>query len=226
MAIRTLKHDPNGPAVPGWADVKGTFEVTFEGAVLRTGEVNGYDDSDFYAEVWNETTGTVHRVTYATTRGWTYANSASVDATPEVREKAAAFFAARNLESRIAAAKVEAATPTKGKAVKVVKGRKVAKGTTGTVVWYGEGRYFGARPRFRNGWNVAGPLRVGLKDAEGTVHWTDASNVEVINPAEPDIEYLTGLANHDGRIHAGLGWAATVTPGPVAGVCTNVAVAA
>jgi len=205
MAIRTLKSDPNGPPVPGWADVKGTFEVTFEGAVLATGEVNGYDDSDFYAEVWNETTGTVHRVTYATTRGWTYANSASVDATPEVREKAAKFFAARNLEGRIAKAKAEAATPAKGKTVTVVKGRKVPKGTTGTVIWVGEGKYYGPTPRYKSSaWSTRGALRVGLKDAEGTVHWTAASNVEVVNPAEPDIEALTRAAEWTGREYAGL----------------------
>jgi hypothetical protein len=205
MAVRILKTAPDGPPVPGWPDVKGTFEVSFEGAVLATGERNYRDDSDFYATVWNETTGTVHNVDYGTTRGWTYANSASVDATPEVREKAAAFFAARNLEARIAKATAEAATPAKGKLVTVVKGRKVPKGTTGVVIWVGEGRYFGPTPRYKSSaWSAKGALRVGVKDAEGTVHWTAASNVEVVNPAEPDVEELTRLANATGRSYAGL----------------------
>lgn len=48
--------------------------------------------------------------------------------------------------------------------VKVVKGRKVPKGTTGVLTWIGQGDY--------------GP-RVGLRDADGATHWTAASNVEV-----------------------------------------------
>ena len=51
----------------------------------------------------------------------------------------------------------------KGQTVTVVKGRKVPVGTTGEVFWVGEGKY---------GW------RVGIKDAEGEVHWTAVTNVE------------------------------------------------
>jgi hypothetical protein len=205
MAVRVLRTSPDGPPVPGYPDMKGTFEVTFEGAVLSLGERNWHDDSDFFATVWDEATGTVHTVDYATTRGWTYANGASVDATPEVREKAAAFYAARDLESRIAKANAAARTPARGLTVKVVKGRKVPKGTTGTVIWVGEGKYFGPTPRYKSSaWSTAGALRVGVKDAEGTVHWTAASNVEVLDPAEPNIEELTRLANWTGREYAGL----------------------
>lgn len=71
-----------------------------------------------------------------------------------------------------AAAKREAATPRVGRTVKVVKGRKVPKGLTGVVVWYGEGRKYG--------YYGEPPHRVGVKDATGAVHWTDAKNVEVI----------------------------------------------
>lgn len=59
----------------------------------------------------------------------------------------------------------EANTPSKGKDVEVVRGRKVPIGTKGYVIWYGEGNW--------------GP-RVGIKDAAGEVHWTAASNVAVI----------------------------------------------
>lgn len=52
----------------------------------------------------------------------------------------------------------------KGQTVTVVKGRKVAKGTTGTIIWVGE-----------DDW---GNTRIGIKDSSGTVHWTAASNVE------------------------------------------------
>ena len=44
--------------------------------------------SDFYAVVW--TGERLTSVEYATTRGWTYANGATIDATDEVKAAAAA----------------------------------------------------------------------------------------------------------------------------------------
>jgi hypothetical protein len=58
-----------------------------------------------------------------------------------------------------------AATPEKGKQVRVYKGRKVPVGTTGTCIWIGNGNY---------------GLRAGVKDAAGTIHWTAANNLEVL----------------------------------------------
>lgn len=58
----------------------------------------------------------------------------------------------------------EARRVVKGRTIKVVSGRKVAKGTTGVCIWVGEGTY---------------GERVGLKDAAGTVHWTALTNVAV-----------------------------------------------
>lgn len=60
----------------------------------------------------------------------------------------------------------EAATPRKGKTVKVVRGRKIPVGTVGTCIWYGEGQW---------------GYRVGIK-VEGSEEplWTAASNVEVV----------------------------------------------
>ena len=51
----------------------------------------------------------------------------------------------------------------KGQVVRVVKGRKVALGTEGTVFWVGEGKYDG--------------YRVGMKTESGETHWTAVSNV-------------------------------------------------
>lgn len=56
------------------------YETTYEGAVLDVYERNGYDDSDFYAIVWDAEKGQIEHVMYATTRGWTYCNGASIDA--------------------------------------------------------------------------------------------------------------------------------------------------
>ena len=208
MAISTFVHDKEkGKPVAGWPDVVGYHEVTYEGAVLATGEYNGYDDSDFYADVWDEATNAVKRVTYATTRGWTYLNGASVDATPEVKAKAAAFYRARKLDALKAAAAEEARRPDRGKRVKVVRGRKVPKGTEGTVIWEGEGRYFGAVPRYRSGgWNTTAPRRIGLVTDSGERFFTAASNVEVLDAEE----WLPGLDELEARADnwvAGLGLA-------------------
>lgn len=68
-------------------------------------------------------------------------------------------------------AKEKAAAIASGEIVKdahvvVVKGRKVPKGTTGRVFWTGTDAY--DKPK------------VGFKDADGTTHWTAASNVQVV----------------------------------------------
>lgn len=81
-------------------------EESWTGCVLATGEHNFHDDSDFYALVWSEEQQRVIEVQYATTRGWTYHDSAKVDATPEVLAKATAwkadaFFASFVEEHRV-----------------------------------------------------------------------------------------------------------------------------
>lgn len=63
----------------------------------------------------------------------------------------------------------------KGSTLTVVKGRKVAKGTTGVCIWYDPNGAWGAR--------------VGIKDAAGTVHWTAASNCRV-DDAAPVVEFI------------------------------------
>lgn len=67
------------------------------------------------------------------------------------------------IEARIEARYTDK-TPAKGDWVVVYKGRKVPKGTEGTVIWTGD-----------KGWG----LRVGIKDDAGTVHWTAATNVKL-----------------------------------------------
>lgn len=152
---------------------------SFKGCVLETRERNYRDDSDFYAVVWSEEKQAVTEVEYATTRGWTYNNSATVDATPEVLVKAGEWAVKRAFESLKLADKAQAAKPAKGKVVTVVRGRKVPQGTTGEVIWIGAGKaYSWSQAK----WGV--PQRVGIKDATGTVHWTAATNVEVQNPEQ------------------------------------------
>ena len=167
-----------------WPGVKDPLyvETTYVGLVLAVGEHNGYDDSDFYATVWNPVTSRPFDIEYGTTRAWTYPNHAEVDASAEVR---AAYDEYRRVEADKAVAeyaKVEAAKPAKGKKVRVVRGRKVPIGTEGVIFWMDESRAYSPSK-----WAVKS-VKVGIalddvKDAKGhyvNVAWTYAENVEVV----------------------------------------------
>lgn len=160
------------------------FLVEFEGAVLAKWERNGYDDSDFLALVWDGEK--VRSVEYATTRGWTYYNGATVDATDEVKTLAAEFLAAEGIR-QYRRADVEAAMDVAvGKRVRVMKGRKVAVGTEGTIFWLGADDYSRS---YRTG--AANKRRIGLKTDDGEKFFLAAGNVAVIDPAQ----YLTSAAD-------------------------------
>jgi hypothetical protein len=91
FAVSHRQGCPNGK--PGWPDERRTWlDVAcrehgccvgylyrfFPGRVVALRERNMYDDSDFYARVWHR--GRFREVEYASTRGWTYFNGATVDA--------------------------------------------------------------------------------------------------------------------------------------------------
>lgn len=143
------------------------MERSHIGLVLETREENGYDDSDFYAVVWNAEKGETEKVYYASTRGWTYPNGANVDATEDVVTAYNAWLDKRRAEYAAQKVAAEAAVVRRGKMVVVFKGRKVPIGTTGEIFWLGAGNH---------------SERVGLKDSAGNVHWTAKSNVRVILP--------------------------------------------
>lgn len=194
-----LKH--NKTFTKGWGADAVTIEagtVEYAGAVLKTGSETIRIMSDvwatgYYALVW---TGTgVAKVSTGNSE-FGSDTTVTVDATPEVVAAANDWLLAKKVAELKAAhaASVSrtaalATVVAKGKEVTVVKGRKVPKGTTGTVIWIGDGHY---------------GTRVGVKDAAGTVHWTAKSNVEVTNPddyldidalmVEPSIEALTAEA--------------------------------
>lgn len=167
------------------------------GLVLQTGEVNGRDDSDFFAVVWNREKQQPERITYASTRGWTYANSAGVDATPDVLAEVAAHAERARIQRQAELADHEARTPSKGRRVKVVAGRKLPHGTEGEVFWFGKAREFGVYPK--NGYMAHGremhslavslgflfdprqDMRVGLLLDDGTKVFLNAMNVEVVS---------------------------------------------
>lgn len=161
------------PATGLPAGITGWFRYSHEGQVLSTGEHNHWDDSDFYALVWDADAGVPREAEYASTRYWTYANTATVDATPEVQAAYDAWRAERARTAQADADRIEAATPRPGKTVEVVKGRKIPVGTTATVFWYGPGRDYGS----------GAAMRVGLT-VDGEAVFTAAVNVRVVPAAQ------------------------------------------
>ena len=159
----------------GWPTAD-SWDQTYKGAVLMTFERNGYDDSDFFAVVYDEASDSIKHVEYASTRGWTYMDSATVDATEETKAKARQVVYRWTLAEIAAAAANAAEEATKGKTVRVVKGRKVPVGTEGTVVWRDTDNYKSSQ------WKTH--YRVGVKDADGKVHFTSEDNVKVVDPQE------------------------------------------
>lgn len=114
---------------------------THIGLVLSTGENNGYDDSDFYAIVWDDEKGQPERIVYASTRGWSYPNNATVDATEEIKAKYEAWSSASIARQRASKVAQELATPHVGKTVEITGGRKLSIGTQAIVGWYGRDRF-------------------------------------------------------------------------------------
>lgn len=148
------------------------FASSYAGCVLETRERNGWDDSDFYAIVWDEDSQSVKNVTYASTRYWSYDSGATVDATPEVIEKALAYVRKNHLAALVAANTRQAAVIAKYKKVKVVTGRKIPVGTIGDVIWMGPCKFN------RNRTNI------GIRLLSGEVVFTASTNCEVVNPEQ------------------------------------------
>jgi hypothetical protein len=156
--------------------------ITFVGATLATYEQNGYDDSDFYAIVWDAEIGHTRHINYASTRSWTYHNSAKVDATPEIIALAEIELAATLAQCWIEQAELEASKPVKGRMVKSLTTRGKNVGITGVVMWYGVDQYKSDRylTVYKVGVKVEGDpkLRYLAADAVAVI------DPEPVNPAE------------------------------------------
>lgn len=134
MAITTKQED-------------GTNKQTYVGAVLDTREYNGYNDSDFYAVVWDDTQGIIE-VEYGSTR-YHSDSYATADATAEVVEKANRWASEKlNYICPMYSAKRAEKKIEVGSEVVVCKGRKVAHGFAGRITWVGMTK-FGKRVRIQ-----------------------------------------------------------------------------
>ena len=124
----------------GHLDIIETKE-SYVGRVLETYEENGYNDSDFYAIVWDDETNSLIHKQFATTRFYSNGYGAKIDATPEIIEKATAERKARFLKSAIEKDEETAKTVAKGKMVEINRGRK-NRGIIGEVFWVGNPEKF------------------------------------------------------------------------------------
>lgn len=151
---------------------EGAFEVSYAGAVLDVRERNGYDDSDFYAVVWDGEK--LLEVEYGTTRAWTYPNHASIDASDEVLVQVRAWLAPILIAQVIGGALARNADPAvMDRKVKVVRGRKVEHGTVGEVDLINRSQF-----------NAEKRLRIRLLD--GSHVWSAAANCEAADPEPVD----------------------------------------
>lgn len=167
MAVRILKNSPD-------SEVR-EYETLYEGCVLALRERNGYDDSDFVALCWDEAKGEVVEYVYASTRWWSYTNSAVEDADEGLRW-AVAERAARRVAARRASVEAEVRGAVKvGATVSVVGGRKYL-GREGRVFWAGE-KY--------NAYSHRNEERVGVDDGEMRF-FLPASQVRVVVPADSE----------------------------------------
>lgn len=212
MSVRECDY-PNCEAKTNGGGGRCTASIeTYAGAVLETYERNMSDDSDFYAIVWDAASNSVKTVQYATTRGWTYHNGATVDATPE-SVAAARDWATDVWESRIVARHAQdAVTPAKGKRVRSLTTRGKNVGVEGDVMWFGRDDYRSDR------WVTY--YKVGVKVAgEAKLRYMAADRVEVVSAVESldaaDVRQQAWLLAHDRNFRSALESGLSGLTGPV-----------
>jgi len=152
-------------------------EPSYVGAVLDDREENGYHDSDFYAVVWDEDESKLKKVVYNSTR-YAGGGSCTIDATPDTLEKARNWLTSWAIEFLQNKHTKDSTTPVCGRKVRVVKGRKVPKGTEGILFW------MDATPQH---YTKIGIATSEEKDGNGQytdVVWSYLKNVEVVNPEQ------------------------------------------
>lgn len=150
-------------------------KISFEGCVIGTYEHNELYDSDFYAVCINLEEGKMEQVEYSTTR---YPNNgtAEADLTEDNFRAYLNIISATQVLKELELNKKSASWVDIGKEVTVVKGRKVPIGTKGTVFWRKEVNH----DPYGRSWHAE--MRIGFKDTEGNVYWTNERNVEVSDP--------------------------------------------
>ena len=142
----------------------------YEGKVLRTWERNEAWDSDFYAEVWDEEEQRLRDVMFYTTRYPCY-GEAKADATEDVLRKVYRLKKREAAETFERYNRDQAREIRKGDTVRIVKGRKVKKGSVVKVFWAG---------RTYNPYAYRHEDRIGVEVGEDRV-FINAENAEVVD---------------------------------------------
>lgn len=152
------------------AGIYGKTEPEYVGCVLSTYEHNGMNDSDWYAICWDREKRQVVEVEYDTTRAGG-GGRAEIDATEEVLREVYRWYKRIGRELfDLRTNPAEAKKVRKGDTVRVVRGRKIPKGTEGVVFWVGA-RY--------NQYSRRDEERVGI-EVDGERMFLSLDYVEVI----------------------------------------------
>ena len=104
---------------------------SYHGAVLSEYEANGYDGSDFFAIVWDEASQGLKFIQWGTTRAVMENCSCEVDATDEVRAKAAAVLLDINLTILTRLDERDSRKPAVGREATLKRDRRVRSNTKG-----------------------------------------------------------------------------------------------
>ena len=176
-------------------------EASYTGAVLMEYENNGYHDSDFFAVVW--TGAELKTIQFATTRaGCGKAFATKVDATPETWAKVGEFCKSHMIDILESDAQAKAREISKGKRVRVMKGRKVKPGTEGVVFWIGQPQKFG--------YYSAPVTKIGIattdrketaKKRNGKGVYERYADVEFVNAAHCEVIEPDNHIDHTGLKH-------------------------
>ena len=142
--------------------------IKYEGCVLGKREVNGYNDSDYYVTVWDETAQKVLSFEYDSTRGADCGNTAHIDATMEVFQKAHDYYLPHANEMIRKEWTLKLAQPSKGHKAQTKLG-------TGSIFWVGEFR---------------GMKRVGVSLDAGGKKFFSFYDVTVLDPDPIDEKQL------------------------------------
>ena len=161
---------------------QGKEDEKTRGCVVKEWERNGYDDSDFYAIVYNPDTNNFDTVEWGTTRCASigYGDNCVVDATPEVLAKYKIYTDDLLATAKIESDKIESATPRVGKTVRSLTSRGKAYQKSGVVFWVGANRF---RTYYANGYNRADSIQnqvVGFKTDSDEKVFVPMEKCEVI----------------------------------------------
>lgn len=188
--------------------ISGEQRVLFDRAVLEDRERNMYDDSDFYAIVWDRTKGRIVTHEYASTR-YAGGGTCRVDADAATWREVGDHCRAALPAIIYADVQTAACRPEVGRRVRVAKGRKVPIGTVGILGWIGPAQTYGGHSRWSQ--TTVRRVRIDLGDetemvevtlrngrkVERTQHtnvaWTYLDNLEVVDPKQYETTTLAEI---------------------------------